>query len=114
MASKLFLAGRSVELCERILRAKKEQGGPTLHDPIEDDPEFKHSIAAARREAEAIVRSEISKRNEQLVASGRNGQVQEWRLGTCHSVWRIMKTKLQEQGIGWFSLAEMNPGHHFD
>ena len=114
MESKLFLVGRSAELCERILRAKEEQEANTLHDPIEDDPEFKDTIAVVREKAEAIVRAEILKRNENLIASGRDRDVHEWPLGTCHKIWRIMKEQLEEKGIQWYSLADMNPGHHFD
>jgi hypothetical protein len=114
MESKLFLAGRSADLCERILRARQEQEARTLHDPIEDDPKFRHTIAAVREKAETIVRDEISKRNERLIASGRDREVREWPLGSCHRIWRIMKEQLQELGIQWYSLADMNPGHHFD
>ena len=114
MESKLFLAGRSAELCERILRARQEQDGRTLHDPIEDDPNFKHTITAVRENAETIVRAEISKWNERLVVSGRDRVVREWPLGSCHRIWRIMKEQLQDRGIQWYSLADMNPGHHFD
>ena len=41
MESKLFLAGKSLDLCERILEAQIQQpDANTLHDPIEDHPDY--------------------------------------------------------------------------
>jgi hypothetical protein len=114
MESKLFFAGRGVELCERILRAHQEQGDGTLHDPIEDDPEFKERIAIARETAERDHRAWIAERNRELHDSGREQQIRQWRLGSCHRIWKLMKEHLKELGVSWYSPAEMNPGHRFD
>ena len=111
MESKLFLAGRSADLCERILRAGEEQkGARTLHDPIEDDPEFAEIIKIVRDEAEAEIRRQIADAPQTSTTLGSS----EWPRGTCHRLWRDMKSKLAEKGITWYSLADMNPGHCFD
>lgn len=114
MSAKLFFAGRDAELCERILRAHEEQGKRTLHDPIEDDPEFKEQIAKAREAAEANHKDWIAARNKTLRESGREEEIREWPLGSCHRIWKLMKENLQGVGIAWYSPAEMNPGHRFD
>ena len=46
--------------------------------------------------------------------SGDDTDLREWPLGTCHLMWRRMKDRLAAEGITWYSLADMNPGHHFD
>lgn len=114
LQTKLFFAGRSDELCERILRAHQEQGGATLHDPIEDDLQFKDQITKARTAAEQNQKAWIFDRNQKLRNSGQGHLVREWPLGSCHRIWKLMKEDLKQQGVSWYSPAEMNPGHHFD
>jgi hypothetical protein len=114
MASKLFFAGRSPELCERILRAHQEQGSQTLHDPIEDDPQFKEAIVRAREEAERDHRGWIVQHNQELLDEGHAKEIRDWPLGSCHRIWKLMKEPLKKVGISWYSPGEMNPGHHFD
>lgn len=114
LQTKLFFAGRSDELCERILSARQEQTGQTLHDPIEDDSQFKVQIAKARIAAEQNQEVWISEQNQKLRDSGQGHLAGKWPLGACHRIWKLMKEDLREQGIPWYSPAEMNPGHHFD
>lgn len=115
MASKLFLAGRSAELCERILEARVQQPeANTLHDPIEDHPDYAETIAAIRDETEKELRDEIAHKNAERRASGDDTALRDWPLGTCHLMWRRMKERLAAKGVTWYSIAEMNPGHHFD
>jgi hypothetical protein len=45
---------------------------------------------------------------------GRELEIKETRLGSCHRIWKLMKDQLKEQGIAWYSPAEMNPGVRFD
>jgi hypothetical protein len=56
--SRLFLLNKSPELVDRIVRAHETQSERTLHDPIEDDPEFSHAIAEADREVDNLVKDE--------------------------------------------------------
>lgn len=115
MEAKLFLAGKSPELCERILDARIQQPeANTLHDPIEDHPEYAETIATIRDETEKELRDEISQKNAERRASGDNTALRDWPLGTCHLMWRRMKERLAARGVTWYSLAEMNPGHIFD
>jgi hypothetical protein len=115
MASKLFLAGRSPELCERILDARLQQPEScTLHDPIEDHPDFAETFAAIRELTEKELREEIALENAARRDTGDDTDLREWPLGTCHLMWRRMKDRLAAEGITWYSLADMNPGHHFD
>jgi hypothetical protein len=114
MAAKLFLAGRSDELCERILRAHQEQNSRPLHDPIEDDPEFKERVAAARDAAEQDHRAWIAEDNRSLQEAGREREISEWRRGSCFRIWKLMKEDLSQAGISWYSPADMNPDFIFD
>jgi hypothetical protein len=115
MASKLFLAGRSPELCERILDARLQQPeSGTLHDPIEDHPDYAATFVAIRDLTEKELREEIALKNAARRDTGDDAVLREWPLGTCHLMWRRMKDRLAAEGITWYSLAEMNPGHHFD
>jgi hypothetical protein len=115
MASKLFLAGRSPELCERILDARIQQpGSNTLHDPIEDHPDYADTFVAIRDLTETELREEIALENAARRDARADMVLPEWPRGTCHLMWRRMKERLAAEGITWYSLAEMNPGHHFD
>jgi hypothetical protein len=115
MASKLFLAGRSPELCERILEARLQQPGSiTLHDPIEDHLDYAETFVEIRELTEKELREEIAFRNAARRDAGDTTALREWPLGTCHLMWRRMKDRLAAEGITWYSPAEMNPGHHFD
>ena len=114
LQTKLFFAGRSDVLCERILRAHQEQTGHTFHDPIEDDSQFKDHIAKARTAAEQNQKEWVSERNQKLRDSGHGQLVREWPLGSCHRIWKLMKEDLKQHGISWYSPAEINPGHRFD
>ena len=70
MASKHFLKTESPELCERILEAgEKQPGADTLHDPIEDHPDYKEMIEALRETIEKEVREEIAFENEERCCS---------------------------------------------
>ena len=112
--SKLFFAGREAELCQRILRAHQEQGHRPVHDPIEDDPEFKERISKARAAAEQNHRIWVAEGKQELLASGREQDFREWPLGSCHRIWKLMQEHLKVLGISWYSPAEMNPGYKFD
>jgi hypothetical protein len=115
MASKLFLAGKSPELCERILEARVQQPGEnTLHDPIEDHPDYAATIATIRMTVEVEIREEIARENAVRRASGNATVLIDWPRGTCHLMWRRMKERLATKDITWYSLADMNPGHIFD
>jgi hypothetical protein len=115
MASRLFLAGKSPELCERILDARLQRlVSLTLHDPIEDHPDYAATIAAIRDSTEKEVRKEIELENAARRDAGDDTFLRDWPLGTCHLIWRRMKDKLAAKGITWYSPAEMNPGVHFD
>lgn len=114
-ASKLFLMSRSPELCKRILDARIQQpGSNTLHDPIEDHPDYAEMFGAIRDFTEKELRGEIAIENAARRDAGDDTVLSEWPLGTCHLMWRRMKDGLAAQGITWYSLAEMNPEHHFD
>jgi len=67
-------------------------------DAKEDDPKFEKSIKAAYDEAEAEMR--------------RNGTF--GKLGSCHTLWRLVKEKLKSKGIGWRSPRELNPNIIYD
>ena len=115
MEAKLFLAGRSAELCERILEARVQQpDANTLHDPLEDDPRYSELFVSIRDSVEAELRAEIASQNETRIAIGNKNNLRNWPLGTCHRMWRIMKDRLAAEGVVWYSLADLNPGHHFD
>lgn len=115
MASKLFLAGRSPELCERILDARLQQPeARTLHDPIEDHPNYSEIIATIRDSIEKEIRDEIALKNSARRNKGDDTALRDWPLGTCHLLWRRMKKRLASEGITWYSLADMNPGSRFD
>ena len=114
LQTKLFFAGRTDELCKKILRAHQEQTGQTLHAPTEDDSQFKDQIATARIAAEQNQKAWIFKQNQKLRDSGQGHLAREWPLGSCHRIWNLMKEDLKQQGISWYSPAEMNPGYHFD
>ena len=115
MASKQFLTGKSADLCERILDARVQKPESNiLHDPIEDHPDFAETIAKIREATETGVRAEITQSNATRRASGDQTFERDWPMGTCHLIWRRMKERLAEEGIIWYSPAEMNPGHIFD
>ncbi len=115
MESKMFLAGKSAELCERILIARTQQPeATTLHDPIEDNPAYAETITTIREATEKELREEIARQNAERRESGDVTFLRDWPLGTCHLMWRRMKERLAKEGITWYSLAEMNPRHHFD
>ena len=84
-------------LRKRLLFALQNQifDGEFLSDPIERDPIFRGLIEEAAVRAESNVKYE-----------GR---------GLCHIIWaeqaRILK---EENGIDWYSPAEMNPWIMFD
>jgi len=109
--SKLFFAGKSPELCERLLSAHIQQpGSRTFHDPVEDHPDNAEIFAAIRESTEKAIRKEIAERKKAFA----DRDFRDWPLGTCHLFWHRMKTELAAQGIVWYSPAEMNPGHRFD
>ncbi|WP_038165282.1 hypothetical protein [Verrucomicrobium sp. BvORR106] len=115
MASKHFLMTESPELCERILEAgEKQPGADTLHDPIEDHPDYKEMIEALRETIEKEVREEFALENEERRAAGQDTHLRDWPLGTCHLMWRHMKDRLAAKGITWYSPTELNPGAIFD
>jgi hypothetical protein len=95
LQTKLFFTGRSDDLCERILRAHQEQGSQTLHDPIEDDSQFKDQIVKARIAAEQNQKAWISERNQKLRDPGQGHLAREWPLGSCHRIWNLMKDDLK-------------------
>ena len=73
-------------------------GLPERHDPLEDDPEIKKIIDAAREEATATVSQRHSPR-----------------LGFCQVVWQVQKKILKEKyGIDWKSPQQMNPHKRYD
>jgi hypothetical protein len=101
--SVLFAWGMQHLLLERIVQAHETQNRDredrwdSIHDPIEDQPQFSVILKAADREVAAEL------------------QGQPLRRGFCHRVWYIKKRILQERyGVQWFSPAEMNPGTRFD
>ena len=115
MEAKMFLAGRSAELCERILEARLQQPeAKTLHDPIEDEPQYSELFITIRDSVEAELRAEIARENEARKSSGDETAFRDWPLGTCHRMWRMMKERLAAEGVVWYSLADLNPGHRFD
>ena len=115
LSSKLLLAGKSPELLERILQARTQQpGATTLHDPIEDHPDYTETIAAIADEITKELRDEIARENAKRRAAGKATSLSDWPLGTSHQLWRRLKKRLADQGITWHSIAEMNPGCRFD
>ncbi|MDB6078072.1 MAG: hypothetical protein JWO82_1819 [Akkermansiaceae bacterium] len=118
MKAKAFLEAESAERCERILRAFREQRrheqGGSLHDPIEDEPVFRERVEAAKAAALEEHRVLVEGENRKLVEEGLGRLAEEWPRGSCHRIWRLMKERLEQQGILWYSPAEMNPCAVFD
>jgi len=114
LEARLYFAGRSAELCSRIVEAKERQGSETLHDPIEEDPDYRQRISDAKAKAEQVYRDYNAKRNAEYTRRGLHHMVSESRRGSCHFIWRETKRMLVEEGITWYSPAEMNPGYKFD
>ena len=76
--------------------AKASQSG-VLHDPIEDDPQYRNLVQQAEAEAEQALK-------------GRDRDV-----GFCHLVCATQRDILQNKhGVVWFTPSEMNPGMLFD
>ena len=99
-------------MCERILEARLQQPeADTLHDPIEDSPEYADRVKAVRATLEKEIKEENARRRE---ADEGDSGLREWPMGTCHVLWGRMKKRLNEEGIVWYSLADLNPGHRFD
>ena len=113
VAARMFLA-RSGLLAKRIIVAHASQKHRTLHDPLEDDAVYGQKIADAKAKAGEIFREYLAKRNADYIRRGLNHMVSEHPRGGCHFVWRETKRILAEQGVTWYSPAEMNPGSIFD
>ena len=95
--SRKFLDDKSPDLVARIIKAHGTQSEQTLHDPIEDDPEFVDAIAETDREVDGLLKNEAE------------------RLGLCHLHLMHKKRILKERfGITSYSPADMNPGCCFD
>jgi hypothetical protein len=113
LAARMFLAQSGV-LAKRIIAAHASQKERTLHDPIEDDAVYGPKIAQAKAKAEQIYRDYRTERNGDYVRRGLNQMVSESSRGSCHFIWRETKRILAEQGVTWYSPAEMNPAVIFD
>lgn len=83
---------------QRLQQARSSQPQESLlFDPIEEDPQYAESFAAA----EALAEQELYER-----ANTR---------GFCHIYWQTKQRILKDQfGIMWFSPSEMNPSVRFD
>lgn len=115
LEARIFLAGISALLCERIISAKEKQEVGLLHDPIEDEPAFAPQVADAKKQAQDAFRSWVAERNARYLRQGLTHMVSEHPRGGCHFIWWETKKVLREQyEIEWFSPAEMNPGTKFD
>lgn len=114
LEARIFLAGKTSLLCERIVSAKEKQKGGLLHDPIEDEPVLAQQVADAKRQAEAAFRSWVADCNTDYLRRGLP-HLAEHPRGGCHFIWLETKKVLRQQyGIEWFSPTEMNPGTIFD
>lgn len=81
LAARLFLAGKSPQLCERIVAAKERQKGHILHDSIEDEPAFAEQFADAKKRAEETFQVWVADRNAEQLRRGMTSLVREHPLG---------------------------------
>lgn len=95
--AKTVLLSMEPELRSRVFRAVLGQPSQctVLRDPIENDTATRELVGVAARAAESLVGETV-------------------RRGRGHRIWLEQKRILAEQGITWFSPADMNPGTIFD
>jgi hypothetical protein len=97
LESRMFLIGKAPELVDRIIRARETQSARLLHDPIEDEPQFRDAVRQADDAVNSMLKDEPK------------------RMSLCHLHWNYKKNYLKRHfGILWYSPAEMNPSVIFD
>ena len=71
--------------------------GHLYYDPVEDTPEYQSIIKTVDKMVDKEMGADAGK------------------FGSCHKAWSIKKRILKERyGIEWHSVADLNPGCHFD